>query len=145
MKKITSGGFKHVNLVLAITLILAAILVAGCVGTGTKAPESRLDITAKAASALIISNNGGDTLNLKDEKITVKREVNGKIVDGLNGVILYGNTPEFQDTPVLEKLEPGQKIKHTWKESLLVGDVLIITIQDIPSGKTIVDTKVTAT
>ncbi len=141
MVKITLEQFGHINPIILIALIMSAVLIAGCVGQ--KSPEVRLDIAAKAASGLIISNNGGDTVILKDEQITVKRDVNGKVVDGLNAVPLYGNTPEFQDTPALENLEPGQKIKHTWKESLLVGDVLVITIQDIPSGKAIVNLKVT--
>ncbi len=141
MVKNTLEEFKHINPIVLIILILSAALVAGCVGQ--KAPEARLDIAAKAASGLIISNNGGDTVILKDETITVKKEVNGKVVDGLNAVSLYGNTPEFQDPPTLEKLEAGQKITHTWKESLLVGDVLLITIQDTASGKIISNIKVT--
>jgi hypothetical protein len=132
-------GYKSINMILAIALFVAVI--AGCVGT--KAPDSRLDIMAKAASGLIITNNGGDAVVLSNEKITVKREVNNKVVDGLNGVLLFGNSPEFQDAPVMEKLTAGQRITHTWKESLMVGDVLLITIQDTASGKMIVDTKVT--
>lgn len=140
MVKITFGRFKHINLTVSIALMLIVILTAGCVGE--KAPEVRLDIAAKAASGLIISHSGGDPLILKDMKITVKKEVNDKVVDGLNGVPLYGSTPELQDVPVLEKLSAGQKIKHPWKESLLIGDVLVITIEDTSSGRTIVNTKV---
>jgi hypothetical protein len=141
MDKINIGRFKGISLMMVIALTLA--VVSGC--AGTKAPDTRLELTAKAASGLIITHNGGDTIVLKDEKITVKREVNDKVVDGLNAVPLYGNTPEFQDAPVIETLAAGQKIRHVWKESLLVGDVLVITIQDTPSGKLIVKTKVTVT
>lgn len=143
MVKITFGRFEHINLIAPIALMLTAILIGGCVGE--KAPEARLDIAAKAASGLIISHSGGDTLMLKDMRITVKKEVNDKVVDGLNGVPLYGSTPELQDVPVLEKLSAGQKIKHPWKETLLVGDVLVITIENASSGKTIVNTKVAVT
>ncbi len=136
------NGFKPFNL-LAIVLIMTAAVVAGC--TGTKAPQSQLDFSAKAVSGLIITNNGGDTITLKNEKITVKREVNDKVVDGLNAVPLYGNTPEFQDAPVIETMERGQKIRHVWKEPLSLGDVLVITIQDAPSGNFVVNTKVTVT
>lgn len=142
MVKIAFNAFKHINLIVLIALMLIVALVAGCVGA--KAPEVRLDIAAKAASGLIISHNGGDALTLKDMKITVKKEINDKVVDGLNAVPLYGGAPEFQDSPVLEKLAAGQKIKHPWKESLMVGDVLVITIQDA-SGSTIVNTKVAVT
>lgn len=128
---------------MVILLIIAAVIFAGC--AGTKVPQAQLDFSAKAASGLIITNNGGDTISLKDEKITVTREVNGKIIDGLNAVQLYGNNPEIQDAPVIEKMEPGQKIRHVWKESLSLGEVLVITIQDVPSGKLIVNTKVTVT
>ncbi len=107
--------------------------------------NAQLEFTAKAASGLIITHTGGDPIALKDEKITVKREVNGNVVDGLDSVPLYGHTPEFQDAPILETLAAGQKIRHVWKESLLIGDVLIITIQDTPSGKFIANTKVTVT
>ncbi len=137
-----SRGFKPLNLI-AIVLIMVAAIVAGC--AGTKAPQSQLDFSAKAASGLTIINNGGDTIILKDEKITVKNEVNGKVVDGLNAVPLYGNTPEFQDAPVITTLGPGQKIRHVWIEPLSLGDVLVITIQDAPSGNIIADTKVTVT
>ncbi len=72
--------FKHIALI-AITLILASV-IAGCVGT--KAPQGELEFAAKAASGLIITHKGGEPLTLKDEKITVKREVDGKVIDGLN-------------------------------------------------------------
>lgn len=141
--KINSDGFKNVNLFLVIALIIAAVAVAGC--AGTKAPQSQLDFTARSATGLIITNNGGDPVILKDEKIIVKREVNGKLVDGLNGVPLYGNNPEFQDAPAIGTLEPGQKIKHSWKETISLGDVLLISVQDVPTGKVIIDIKVTVT
>ncbi len=137
-----SKRFKPFNLI-AIVLVMAAAVIAGCAGTNT--PQTHLDFAAKAASGLTITNNGGDTVTLKNEKITVKREVNGKVVDELNAVPLYGNTPEFQDAPVIETLGPGQKIRHVWLEPLSIGDVLIITVQDAPSGNIIVNTKVTVT
>jgi hypothetical protein len=132
---------KHTALI-AIILVLAAA-TAGCVGS--KAPQAQLDFSAKAASGLIITNKGGDTISLKDEKITVTREVNGKVVDGLNAVPLYGSTPEFQDAPVIQNMGPGQTIRHVWKESLSLGEVLVIKIQDAPTGNTIVNTRVTVT
>lgn len=141
MVKIT-GEFRPINLV-AIVIIMAAAVATGC--TGTKAPQSQLAFSAKAASGLTITNNGGDTITLKDEKITVKRDVNGNVVDGLNAVPLYGNTPEFQDAPVVATLGPGQKIRHVWVEPLSLGEVLVITIQDAPSGNIITNTKVTVT
>ena len=135
MVRITYNRIKYSSLMISITLILSAIIIVGCVGT--KAPETQLDLQAKSATGLIITNNGGDTLTLKDQIITVKKQVNNEVVDGLNAVALYGNSPEFQDAPVVEKLEAGRKIKHSWKGSLSIGEVLIITIQDVPSGKII--------
>lgn len=142
MAKAAIDIFKCINLIVIITLIVVAV-IAGCVGT--KAPQAQLDFSAKAASGLIITNKGGEPLVLKDEKITVIREVNGKVVDGLNAVPLYGNAPEFQDAPVIETLASGQKIRHVWIETLSLGEVLVITIQDTPTGKLIVNTKVTVT
>lgn len=57
------------------------------------------------------------------------------MIDDLNAVPLFGNNPEFQDGPAVETLTAGQKIRHVWKESLIIGDVLVITIQNAPSGK----------
>ncbi|VVB87676.1 Uncharacterised protein [uncultured archaeon] len=143
MMKNNINGFKHVNLLVVIAVIAAAVAVAGC--SGTKAPQSQLDFTAKSATGLIITNNGGDPVILKDEKITVKRAVNDKVIDGLWGVPLYGSAPEFQEAPAVDTLKPGQKIRHIWKEPLSLGEVLLISVQDAPTGKTIVDTKVTVT
>ena len=138
MSKITIDGSKCIYLALAIFLLLSAV-IAGCV---TK-PDVQLDITASAASGLVITHKGGDPLILKDEKITVKREVNGKLVDGLDSVPLYGATPEFQDAPAVQTLAAGQKIRHTWKETLLLREVLLVTIQDAASGRVIADIRVT--
>jgi FlaG/FlaF family flagellin (archaellin) len=129
---------QNIRIVMVIAILLT--VVAGCVET--KAPEARLEIVAKAATGLTITHAGGDPFVLSSEKITVKRQVNDKVVDGLNGVALFGNTLEFQDQPVIEKLAAGEKIKHKWNESLMIGDVLMITIQDVPSGKMIVNTKI---
>ncbi|NJD76751.1 MAG: hypothetical protein FIB08_06615 [Candidatus Methanoperedens sp.] len=63
------------------------------------------------------------------------------MVDGLNSVPLYGNNPEVQEQPATEILEPGKTIKHNWKESLSLGDILVVTIKDI-SGNLIYQDKV---
>ncbi len=135
MVKITYNRIKYSSFMVSTILVLSAVLVAGCVGS--KVPQTQLDFQAMSATGLIITNNGGDTLTLKDEIITVKKQVNDKVVDGLDAVQLYGNDPEFQDAPAVEKLEPGRKIKHSWRDSLSIGEVLVITIQDRPSGKII--------
>lgn len=106
-----------------------------------KVPTANLEISAKATSGLIISHNGGDPLILKDETITIK--INDKVVDGLNEVLLFGNTPEFQDSPAIATLSASQKIKHSWKESVSSGEVLTVTIQDLPTGMLVADTTVT--
>ncbi|MCE8424259.1 MAG: type IV pilin [Candidatus Methanoperedens sp.] len=121
---------------LPIAIILIASIIAGCVGS--KGPQTQLDITAKAASSLILEHKGGDALVLTDVKITVKKEVDGKFVDGLNSVLLS----DFQDIPGMDTLVAGKKITHTWKEPLSLGDVLLITLEDVPSGKLIFNQKV---
>lgn len=140
MTKIT-GGFKHFNLMVAIIVILAAG-VAGCVDS-KNAPQ--LVFTAKAASGLLINHAGGDVVVLKDMKITVKKEIDNKVVDGLSGIPLFGGMPEFQDAPAVETLSAGATIRHTWKSPLSIGDVLVITVQDTASGKVVVETRVAVT
>ena len=137
MAKIAKDGFGSIGLI-AVVIILSAI-TAGCFGK----PQAELDITATAASGLVITHKDGDTLTLKDERITVEREVSGKIVDGLDGVPMYGSAPEFQDAPAVETLAVGQKIRHTWRETLLLRDVLVVTILDEPSGRVVAEARVT--
>lgn len=123
------------KLTLLIAIIFAGSIIAGCVGS----PQVQLDITAKAASGLILENKGGDALVLKDVKITVKREIDGKFVDGLNSRLVS----DIQDPPGMETLSAGKKLTHTWKESLSLGEVLVVTLEDAPSGKLIFNQKVT--
>ena len=135
--------YNYKKLTMAIATILAAMIIAGCVDSKDsqtpKAPETQLDILAKSASGLILENKGGDALVLKNIKISVKKEVDGKFVDGLNSKLVS----DIQDPPEIEILAAGKKIIHTWKESLSLGEVLIITIDDVPSGKMIYNQKIT--
>ncbi|HEY9205558.1 MAG TPA: type IV pilin [Candidatus Methanoperedens sp.] len=140
MVKKTVDGFKRINLIVLV-LIIVAVLFAGCAGN---APKAQLEITAKAATSLVITHKGGEKLVLKDMKITVTKEVNGKVVDGMNGVPMYGNNPEIQEQPAIEILESGNAIKHQWKESLLLGDILAVKIQDA-SGNIIYQDKIKVT
>ncbi len=139
MIKETVYKSKRINLIMLV-IILAAAVLAGC---AEKAPRTQLqlDITAKAATSLVITQKGGEKLILKDAKITVTKEINGKVVDGLNSVPLYGNNPEVQEQPAIEILEPGKTIKHNWKESLSLGDILVVTIKDA-SGNLIYQGKI---
>ncbi|NJD76752.1 MAG: hypothetical protein FIB08_06620 [Candidatus Methanoperedens sp.] len=71
MIKETVYKSKRINLIMLV-IILAAAVLAGCT---EKAPQTQLqlDITAKAATSLVITQKGGEKLILKDAKITVTK------------------------------------------------------------------------
>jgi FlaG/FlaF family flagellin (archaellin) len=124
-----------------ITVIIAAVLAVFAFGIGapTKAPQTQLkfvmDVTG---TTFTISNTGGDTLILKDEKITVTNAVTG-------GAALIDST-----LLAIPGLAPGGTTTLPAGKSITaivagaVGNVLRIQVLDMPTGQLIADTKVTA-
>lgn len=143
-----------VILMVAITVILAAVIAAFVFGMGTptKAPQVQLKFTASNVSAgndiLKISHDGGDPLVLKDEKITIRNAVTDAIVSGIDGWFVTGTTAGqidvFMAYPGNDTLPAGSAIQNA-SMTLIKGSIIKITILDIPSGQMIASTKVTVT
>ena len=137
-----------VILMVAITVILAAVIAAFVFGMAppAKAPSVQLRISADTGN-LTLTHNGGDSLILKDQRITITNAVNNTVVDGITTIALVGATPEFQNTVLAgnesQTLSAGSSIKHDWDTNPAKGDILKIMLQDIPSGQVITQMQVT--
>ena len=107
--------------------------------TPYKTPSVQLRITANSTDLKLI-HNGGDSLILKDEKITITNAVNDLPVDGITDMALSNITFQNADTPV-ETLSAGASITHTWDAP--PKGILKIKLQDIPSGQVITQMQVT--
>lgn len=137
-----------VILMVAITVILAAVIAAFVFGMGApaKAPQVQLKITATSGPTgiLKISHDGGDSLILKDEKLTVKFATNDTLLTGLNQIPLFDSgTTKFT---IVETLAAGSIIQNDWiafTAAPPAGSIIQVTILDIPSGQVITNTKVT--
>ncbi|MCZ7383986.1 MAG: type IV pilin N-terminal domain-containing protein [Candidatus Methanoperedens sp.] len=137
-----------VILMVAITVILAAVIAAFVFGMGppTKAPQVQLKVTANS-TGLTITHSGGDPLVLKDEKLTIKFATNDTAIN--TSLALF---PGFTD---VETLSPGSTISDYNRNiyngtvgnfgPMGSGSILKITILDVPSGQIVTDTKVTVT
>lgn len=138
-----------VILMVAITVILAAVIAAFVFGMAppAKAPSVQLRMTAindgAGNGSLKITHNGGDSLILKDEKITVTNAVDDTPIDGilLSGVTLVA----FQDVSTDATLGAGASINHNFTTVPAKGTILKIMLQDIPSGQVITQMQVTVT
>ncbi|MCZ7399037.1 MAG: type IV pilin N-terminal domain-containing protein [Candidatus Methanoperedens sp.] len=142
-----------VILMVAITVILAAVIAAFVFGMGppVKAPQAQLQFTA-TTSSLKITHSGGDPLVLKDEKITIKNAATGTPI--LSSTLMYDNSGggglNFSIGSTNQStLTPGNSVTNAtvlvtgagvWPAS---GSIIQITILDVPSGQVIADTKVT--
>ncbi len=141
-----------VILMVAITVILAAVIAAFVFGMGTptKAPQVQLKFTATNVStgtdSLKISHDGGDPLVLKDEKITVKDAVTDAIVSNISAIPLTGSTETgdvgFMHYPGNDTLSAGNSITNSTL-TLVKGAIVKITVLDVPSGQVIASSKVT--
>lgn len=142
-----------VILMVAITVILAAVIAAFVFGMGppVKAPQAQLKFSANA-TGLKISHDGGDPLILKDEKLTVKYATNDSVVGSLNSVPLYATSaPYFQNS--IDTLVAGSPLSSynlSGASSTLyggptmpTGKILTVQILDVPSGQLIASTQVT--
>jgi flagellin-like protein len=141
-----------VILMVAITVILAAVIAAFVFGMGppVKAPQTQLKITATAGSSgyLKISHDGGDSLVLKDQKLTVKWATNDTIM--LNAIPMTNGTSVTNGFTSTETLAAGSYVQNNWVNigatggnQPLQGQILQISILDTPSGQVIANTKVT--
>lgn len=138
-----------VILMVAITVILAAVIAAFVFGMGTptKAPQVQLKFTATyngTNSSLRMSHDGGDPLVMKDEKMTITDAVTGNPVSGVTGVFLTAMFPDPTGGTNQTTLSPG--IAYTNNSMALTqNSIMKITVLDVPSGQVIASTKVTVT
>lgn len=138
-----------VILMVAITVILAAVIATFVLGMGTptKAPQVQLKFTATNLSGpnndiLKISHDGGDPLVLKDLKITIRDSVTDDIVSATDSLLLQATSGGFTIAPTT--LSAGSSLTNN--TMTLTKDAIIkITILDVPSGQVITNSKVTVT
>ncbi len=134
-----------VILMVVITVIIAAILAVFAFGMGgpAKAPEAQLRYQTIAATgpALVfnVSNTGGDSLILKNERLT--------IIDAASGTALGNNTMDliFAGNTYLA---PGISFGTILTISNLTtvparGNIVEIQVLDIPTGQMVSNAKVT--
>jgi flagellin-like protein len=143
-----------VILMVAITVILAAVIAAFVFGMGTpaKAPQVQLKITATNNSlasnndTLKISHDGGDPLVLNNEKITLTSAVDGSPVSGITAMFLGNSTLNSGDGFIkgIDTLSAGSWAQNSTM-TLPKGSIIVVKILDVPSGQMITSTKVTVT
>jgi FlaG/FlaF family flagellin (archaellin) len=127
-----------------ITVIIAAILAVFAFGIGApqKAPNTQLKFVATGGSVqtFAITNGGGDSLTLKDEKLIVKDWAAGTTIATIDGAILSSAT--FGSTSYLT---PGNTITTgaLAAGTLVTGNVLKVQVLDVPTGQMVSDSKVT--
>lgn len=134
-----------VILMVVITVIIAAILAVFAFGIGApnKAPETHLKFVAVGGTVntLTIYNTGGDSLILKDEKITVKNAADPTLF--YLGAAATGGVPLGTGTATLP---PGASIiapAYTATTDPTTGTILNIQVTDVPTGQLIADAKIT--
>ena len=141
-----------VILMVAITVILAAVIAAFVFGMAppAKAPSVQLRITATnngtGTGELKLTHNGGDSLILKDEKITITDAVNGTVILPFDALAL----DQYPDVLGATTLGAGVSLVHSWNNTLgniapAKGAILKVMLQDIPSGQVITQMQITVT
>ncbi len=133
-----------VILMVVITVIVAAILAVFAFGIGgpTKAPEAQLKFIATSNSTssstnVTISNTGGDSLILKDERISAAYAANGTSVQDAKLI------SEWALNPIgAQYLAPGKSISGNFSYTA-VGDIIIIKVLDVPTGQMVSDIRIT--
>ncbi|VVB97824.1 Uncharacterised protein [uncultured archaeon] len=131
-----------VILMVAITVILAAVIAAFVFGMGppVKAPQVQLKFTA-TPSILTITHSGGDPLILKNEKITITNAANNNPI--LNSTLMYDNST---GNPFISQaiLTPGISVTNASAFGTVTsGSVIQVSILDTPSGQVIASSQVT--
>jgi flagellin-like protein len=132
-------------LMVAITVILAAVIAAFVLGMGTpqKAPQAQLRFTADTTNGFKISHEGGDSLVTTEEKITIKYANNDTALIGYNGE--YLNVFISNGGTGNNSITAGNSYTNTTIKSgrYATNDILRVQILDVPTGQLIADTKVT--
>ncbi len=138
-----------VILMVAITVILAAVIAAFVFGMGapTKAPQTSLSIKADSASGVTITQSGGDPLVTGENKITIFNASTSPeqlMVGTVTGVstdvqINNVNLTAF-DTAGQLTLAPGMSISNATLYPK--GAIIDVKILNVPSGQFITTARV---
>ncbi len=144
-----------VILMVAITVILAAVIASFVFGIGSKAPKTAPQVQISLSDApgspsstnhalFIISNNGGDTLVCANTQIYVvnPNNINEKIILKYNGTGFYG-IGTFNGTPVALYTEktgnlfrPGDFIEiYENNTAITSGTLLTVKLYDTNSNQ----------
>ncbi len=139
-----------VILMVAITVILAAVIAAFVFGMNTpkQAPQTSLTFTGASSGSnagLQITHSGGDSIILANERITVAWANNNTPVTYTNNATntIYNNIPLDQfvsnagEASGNISLTPGNSYTNT-SLTLPAGSVVAVRILDVPTGQLIV-------
>ncbi len=144
-----------VILMVVITVIIAAILAVFAFGIGgpAKAPETQLrylgtagNLGAMGAASVTvnISNTGGDSLILKNERLTIIDAATGVALgNSTMDLIFAGNTylaPGISLGTVLSGAAPSVPVLSTVPAR---GNIIEIQVLDIPTGQMVSNARVT--
>ncbi len=145
-----------VILMVVITVIIAAILAVFAFGMGgpAKAPEAQLRYQAVAGSVgttlnmtLSVTNSGGDSLILKNERLTIIDTASGtELGNSTMDAMFTGKTylaPGISLGTVLSNA--GTSVPQFATTGLVPvrGNIIEIQVLDIPTGQMVSDSKVT--
>lgn len=141
-----------VILMVVITVIIAAVLAVFAFGVGapTKTPTASVKITSvdAASDVITVQHYGGDTLRMKDVKITVETLNGDGVIQGtavldvastVTKQFSAGDTLKIDTTvatPVLELNGAGITLdaSSTGSLTLATADTVRVTVIDTPSG-----------
>jgi len=136
-----------VILMVAITVILAAVIAAFVFGMGPpeKTPQANLKITADNSTGLTISHTGGDPILTKDTKISVYWS-NGTVMPDYNSVVLdvFVSNGGTLAANANASFTPGM----TYTNTSLKPDknsIIDVKILDVVSGQFIATSRVSVT
>ncbi|HEY9247221.1 MAG TPA: type IV pilin N-terminal domain-containing protein [Candidatus Methanoperedens sp.] len=133
-----------VILMVVITVIIAAILAVFAFGIGgpNKAPEAQLKYVVNASTSgnttVTIINTGGDSLILKDERISASFAANNSNVISPTTMDIWVTNPAGS-----QYLAPGKSVSGFSTNNTLIGDIITIQVLDVPTGQLISNAKVT--
>jgi flagellin-like protein len=128
-----------VILMVVITVIIAAILAVFAFGIGgpVKAPQAQLKfvaLTNSTATNITVSNTGGDSLILKDEKISATYAADGSSLKDPTSMNLWAGDKQY--------LAPGSSIVGAFNNTE-VGEIIIVQVLDVPTGQLISNARIT--
>ncbi len=140
-----------VILMVAITVILAAVIAAFVFGMGTptKAPQASLKFSIDSATdTMSMTHGGGDPIVTGNEKISIvwANDTTQFVSVNVGGTNKSANSLSLKDFfGGNETLSPGQTVKNTNLTGVSKDNIVRITILDVPSGQFVSESQVSVT